>query len=165
MLTHFHLYLETPRANLGRFMHSLETSCTVYSNLRHERHGPLVGRYKAKLVEGDSYHLALSRYVHLNPVRTTAVREVPVEERLQRLRDYPWSSYRAYVGKAKPPSWLACGPIPAFCGAHAARNRRGTGHDDGVVGQQLERLRQRLKTDARLRRQQERIENALIESR
>ena len=99
MLTHFHLYLETPRANLGRFMHSLETAYTVYSNLRRERHGPLVGRYKAKPVEGDSYHLALSRYVHLNPVRTTAARRRPVEERLKRLRNYRWSSYRAYAGK------------------------------------------------------------------
>jgi hypothetical protein len=30
MLTHAHLYLETPRANLGRFMHSLETAYTVW---------------------------------------------------------------------------------------------------------------------------------------
>jgi len=71
MRTHFHLYVETPRANLGPFMHSLGTAYSVYSNLRRERHGPLVGRYKAKPVEDDSYHLALSRYVHLNPVRTT----------------------------------------------------------------------------------------------
>lgn len=124
MLTHFHLYLETSRANLGRFMHSLETAYTVYSNLRRERHGPLVGRYKAKPVEGDSYHLALSRYVHLNPVRTTAAREQPVEERQQQLRDYRWSSYRAYMGSAKAPSWLACGAILAFCGEKATEQRR-----------------------------------------
>ena len=77
MLTHFHLYLETPRANLGRFMHSLQTAYTVYSNLRRRRHGPLVGRYKAKPLEGDSYHLGLSRYVHLNPVRTAAALKRP----------------------------------------------------------------------------------------
>ena len=124
MLTHVHLYLETPRANLGRFMHSLETAYTVYSNLRRERHGPLVGRYKAKPVEGDSYHLALSRYVHLNPVRTTAARKLPVEERLQRLRDYRWSSHRAYVGSAKPPPWLMCAPTLAFCGGRRSEQRR-----------------------------------------
>jgi hypothetical protein len=86
-------------------MHSLGTASTVYSNLRRNRHGPLVGRYKAKPVEGDSYRLALLRYVHLNPVRTTAVRELPVEERLLRLRHSPWSSYRAYVGNVKPRYW------------------------------------------------------------
>lgn len=124
MLTHFHLYLETPRANLGRFMHSLETAYTVYSNLRRERHGPLVGRFKAKPVEGDSYHLALSRYVHLNPVRTTAACGLPMAERLQRLRDYRWSSYPAYVGRVTPPPWLSCDPILAFCGDRAAEQRR-----------------------------------------
>ena len=60
MLTHVHLYLETPGANLGRFMHSLNTAFTVYSNLRRNRHGPLVGRYKAKPVEGDRYHRTLT---------------------------------------------------------------------------------------------------------
>ncbi len=48
MLTHYRLCLETPQANSGRFMHSLETACTVYSNLRRQRHGPLAGCYKAK---------------------------------------------------------------------------------------------------------------------
>lgn len=124
MLTHVHLYLETPRANLGRFMHSLATAYSVYSNLRRERHGPLVGRYKAKPVEGDSYHLALSRYVHLNPVRTTAARQLPVEERLRQLREYRWSSYPAYVGSEKAPDWLACGPILAFCGKKPPQQRR-----------------------------------------
>jgi REP element-mobilizing transposase RayT len=124
MLTHFHLYLETPRANLGRFMHSLETAYTVYSNLRRERHGPLVGRYKAKPVEGDDYHLALSRYVHLNPVRTKAAQERTLEERRDLLRAYRWSSYRAYVGKATAPEWLTCGPILAHCGGRTTEQRR-----------------------------------------
>jgi hypothetical protein len=105
-------------------MHSLGTAYTVYSNLRRQRHGPLVGRYKAKPVEGDRYHRALSRYVHLNPVRTTAARKLAVEERLKRLRDYPWSSYRAYVGSDRAPDWLACGPILAFGGTTPAQQRR-----------------------------------------
>jgi len=41
----------------------------VYYNLRHGRHGHLFdGRFKAKVVEGDEYLLALTRYVHLNPI-------------------------------------------------------------------------------------------------
>ncbi len=124
MLTHFHLYLETPRANLGRFMHSLATAYTVYSNLRRERHGPLVGRYKAKPVEGDNYHLTLSRYVHLNPVRTSFARKLSVEDRVQRLSEYRWSSYQAYVGMVNVPSWLTCDPILAFCGRRPGEQRR-----------------------------------------
>jgi len=43
---------------------------TVYFNRRHGRHGHLVdGRRQAKLIEGDSCLLALSRYVHLSPVQ------------------------------------------------------------------------------------------------
>lgn len=77
MLSHYHLYLETPQANLGRFMHSLNTAYTVYGNLRRHRRGNLVGRYKAKLVEGDNYHMSLSRYMHLNPVRIGMVERLP----------------------------------------------------------------------------------------
>jgi len=43
---------------------------------------------------------------------------------LQHLRDYRWSSYRAYVGTEKAPSWLACGPILAYCGDRPAEQRR-----------------------------------------
>ena len=69
MSNHVHLVLETPRANLGRFMHRWQTAYTVYFNRRHRRVGHLVqGRYGAWLVERDAYLLRLSRYVHLNPV-------------------------------------------------------------------------------------------------
>ncbi|WP_166268866.1 addiction module toxin RelE, partial [Marinobacter caseinilyticus] len=47
------------------------------------------GRYKAILVEKDSYLLELCRYIVLNPVRAAMVR-LAVE--------WPWSSYRATAG-------------------------------------------------------------------
>ena len=76
MTNHFHLVVETPRANLGRFMHRLQTAHTVYFNRRHRRCGHLMqGRYGARLVEKDAYILRLSRYVHLNPVFTAAARK------------------------------------------------------------------------------------------
>jgi len=69
MTNHVHLVIETPDKGLSRFMQSLETGYTVYSNLRHKKSGHVFqGRYGAKLVEGDEYLLKLSRYVHLNPV-------------------------------------------------------------------------------------------------
>ncbi len=55
------------------------------------------GRYRAILVEKDTYALELSRYIHLNPVRADLVKE-PSE--------YPWSSYSAYVDGNKSWGWL-----------------------------------------------------------
>jgi REP element-mobilizing transposase RayT len=70
MTNHYHLLLETPRANLGAILHHLNTSYTNYFNKKRGRNGHLFqGRYKAILVEKDSYALELSRYIHLNPVR------------------------------------------------------------------------------------------------
>ncbi|HBA85695.1 MAG TPA: hypothetical protein DCZ95_16560 [Verrucomicrobia bacterium] len=112
MSNHFHLVLETPKGNCGRFMQSLTTAYTVYFNLRHHRHGHLVdGRYKAKLVDGEEYLLKLSRYVHLNPVWVGPVKDLPVQEKLEYLRSYRWSSYGGYMGKEKPLEYVEYGPV------------------------------------------------------
>ena len=104
MANHFHLVFETPQANCARFMHALSTAYTVYFNLRHGRHGHLLdGRYKSKLVEGDEYLLALSRYVHLNPVQVGALPKEPLAARIATLRNDPWSSYPGYIGAR--PQW------------------------------------------------------------
>ena len=114
MSNHVHLVLETPKGNCGRFMHALSTAYTVYFNLRHDRHGHLLdGRYKAKLVEGDEYLLKLTRYVHLNPVYVKGSKKLPIKERIRILRSYPWSSYRSYIGLAKPLDFVECGPVLA----------------------------------------------------
>jgi len=53
-------------------------------NLRYERTGTLwEGRYRASLVDSESYFLACMRYIELNPVRAGLVRHP---------RDYAWSS-------------------------------------------------------------------------
>ena len=83
MTNHIDLVLETPRANLSRFMHRLETAYTIYFNRRHRRSGHLMqGRYTARLVERDAYLLRLSRYAHLNPVFTAAMRSKTRGERV-----------------------------------------------------------------------------------
>jgi len=121
MTNHFHLVVETPRANLSRFMHRLQTAYTVYFNHRHHRHGHLVqGRYGASLVERDAYLLRLSRYVHLNPVFTKALRSRSVSERISLLRQYRWSSYRSYIGKDRRLAFVDYTPILATI--HAGRS-------------------------------------------
>lgn len=70
MANHYHLIVETPKANLSAFMHVLNSAYTTYFNLKRRRSGHLFqGRYKALLVDKDHYLLELSRYIHLNPVR------------------------------------------------------------------------------------------------
>ncbi|MEI6809898.1 MAG: transposase [bacterium] len=99
MPNHFHLVLETPKANLGRFMQGILTGYGVYYNRRHSRHGHVTqGRYGAKLIKGDDYLLKLSRYVHLNPVKVKGLVEKPPEELVAYLKDYPWSTYQSYIG-------------------------------------------------------------------
>ena len=112
MANHVHFIFETPEGNCSKFMHSLSTAYTVYFNRRHGRHGHLFdGRYKAKLVEGDEYLLALSRYVHLNPVKTASMEKVPIQEKIRYLRQYRWSSYPSYIGRRKALDFVSYGPM------------------------------------------------------
>ena len=114
MTNHFHLVYETPEANSSRFMQSLSTAYTVYHNVRHHRHGHLLdGRYKAKLVDRDAYLLALSRYVHLNPVQVGGLRDRPIEERMATPHRYRWSSYSSYIGAGQVLDWVEYGPLLA----------------------------------------------------
>ena len=89
MTNHYHLLVETPKANLSSFMHTLNSAYTTYFNIKRYRSGHLFqGRYKAILVDADNYFLELSRYLHLNPVRA-GMTEKP--------EDYPYSSFHAYL--------------------------------------------------------------------
>jgi len=98
MPNHYHLLLETPRANLHAILHHLNTSYTNYFNAKTGRVGHLFqGRYRAILVEKDVYALELSRYIHLNPFRANLIKDPS---------DYPWSSYLAYVERGKGWEWL-----------------------------------------------------------
>ncbi len=125
MSNHFHILLETPAANLGRFMQKITTAYAVYYNLRHQRHGHLTqGRYGAKLVEGDNYLLSLSRYIHLNPIQIGSVKNLPVAEKQQYLRKYLWSSYRSYAGLEKPMKGISCEPLLGEFGGKRAEQIR-----------------------------------------
>lgn len=98
MGNHYHLLLRTPEGNLGRSMRHFSGLFTQGYNRRLNRDGPLFrGRYKAILVDADSYLLAVSRYIHRNPLEAGIVRK---------LDSYAGSSYPAYVGKADAPAWL-----------------------------------------------------------
>ncbi len=82
MSNHFHLLLETPKANLSEFMRKFNITYTGYYNRRHDRVGHLYqGRYKSVLVDKNEYLSVLSRYIHLNPVKIKAMKKLSEPER------------------------------------------------------------------------------------
>jgi REP element-mobilizing transposase RayT len=94
MDNHYHLVVETPAGNLSRGMRQLNGVYTQLFNKRHTRVGHLLqGRYKAILIEKESYLLEVCRYVVLNPVRAKAAGKP---------EDWTWSSYRAMAALEEP---------------------------------------------------------------
>ncbi|MGH7830282.1 MAG: transposase, partial [Candidatus Binatia bacterium] len=95
---HYHLLVETPKANLSLGMRQLNGVYTQAFNRRHKRVGHLFqGRFKAILVEKEAHLLELCRYVVLNPLRVKSTKTV---------RDWKWSSYRATAGLQAVPEFL-----------------------------------------------------------
>jgi len=100
MTNHYHLLIETPKANLGRIMRHVNGIYTQRYNRLKQTDGPLFrGRFKSVLVDQDAYLLQLSRYIHRNPVETK-------KNMANNPQDYTWSSYPAYVNAVKCPEWL-----------------------------------------------------------
>jgi len=100
MDNHYHLLIETIEPTLSKGMRHINGVYTQWYNRTREkrRFGHLFqGRFKAILVDKDSYLLELCRYLVLNPVRAKMVEDAG---------DYPWSSYRATTGYYPPPDWL-----------------------------------------------------------
>jgi putative transposase len=53
-----------------------------------------------------------------------AAGEEVVQARLRRLREYRWSSYRAYVGRETRPEWLSCEAVWARMGGRKGERQR-----------------------------------------
>jgi putative transposase len=94
MDNHYHLLVETPDGNLSYGMRQLNGVYTQRYNRTHHTVGHLLqGRYKAIVVEKDTYLLEVSRYMVLNPVRAQLV-TYPWE--------WNWSSYLTTASIRKP---------------------------------------------------------------
>jgi len=108
MENHYHLLLETPRGNLAQILHHINGAYATYFNIKRRRSGHLFqGRYRAILVEKDTYGQELSRYIHLNPVRAGLV---------ETSAQYPWASYPFYIGLKEKPSWVTTEFILGYFG-------------------------------------------------
>ena len=100
MGNHYHMLIETPRANLPIGMRHLNGCYARWFNKRWGRVGHLFqGRYSAELVEKHAYLLELIRYIALNPCRT----QPPL---CRTPEEYPWSNYPVLLGLAPKPAWL-----------------------------------------------------------
>ncbi|MBN2515163.1 MAG: transposase [Deltaproteobacteria bacterium] len=98
MSNHYHLLIQTPKANLSRCMRHINGVYTQRFNKTHACDGPLFrGRYRSILVDFDSYLLELVRYIHRNPVRAGIA---------DTMDKYPWSSHQGYLSDAKKWDWL-----------------------------------------------------------
>ena len=107
MSNHYHLLVRTRRANLSRFVQRLNTSYALYYRYKHDCPGHIFqGRYTSKLVDGDTYLLRLTRYIHLNPVKTVDAEKLDLKERIARLSSYRWSSYPGYVSSTRVLPWV-----------------------------------------------------------
>jgi putative transposase len=84
-----HLLIETARPNLSLTMQGFNTVYTKYFNGVHNTSGHVFqGRYKALVVDKEHYLTEMTRFVHLQPLRSG------LKERPWR---YQWSSCAAYV--------------------------------------------------------------------
>jgi len=94
MPNHYHLLVETPRANLDDAMQRLNGTYALRFNRHHERTGHLFqGRYGSTLITDDDYALTVVRYIAANPVQAGLCAGP---------EDWPWSSA----------GWQATPPAP-----------------------------------------------------
>lgn len=91
MNNHVHLLTTPPEIGaLARLMQKLGRGYVGQFNARHRRTGTLwEGRYKASLVDSESYVLHCHRYIELNPVRARMTDDPTT---------FPWSSCASHCG-------------------------------------------------------------------
>ncbi|WP_435005378.1 REP-associated tyrosine transposase [Tundrisphaera lichenicola] len=115
MTNHLHILLRTPRLNLSRGMQTFLSRYALWAARHRRRPGHLFqGRYKAQMIEDESYYWTVSRYIHLNPVRAGLV---------PRPEAWAWSTYPGYIDPARRRPWVAHQVLlNAWEGEHGGRD-------------------------------------------
>jgi len=118
---HIHVVLKTPQPNLAQGMQNFLSSYANAWARRHRFVGHVFqGRYRAELVEDETYLWSVTRYVHLNPVRAGLVAEPGA---------WSWSSYAGYAHRRSRLDWVAYDELlasweGAFGGSDASSSYR-----------------------------------------
>jgi len=98
MPNHIHLLLKFLESNMPDVMKALLQRYAMYFNKKYQRRGHVFcGAYRSALCFDDSYLLAASLYIHLNPVRSKLV-EKPM--------DYRWSSCALFLNEVKKETFV-----------------------------------------------------------
>lgn len=92
MDNHVHLLLREVSESISMAIKRISSSFVYWYNQKYNRCGHLFQeRYKSEAIESESEFLTVLRYIHQNPVKAGIVKG---------MEQYPWSSYREYVGRA-----------------------------------------------------------------
>jgi putative transposase len=142
MDNHVHLLLTPPAVGAtSQLMQKLGRQYVGEFNARHQRTGTLwEGRYKACLVDSETYVLRCYRYIDLNPVRAHITDE-PLR--------FPWSSAAAHGGRhtdallAPHPAYIALGETNSERGAAYGAILREAITDDELLAIRMHLQQQR----------------------
>ena len=108
MPNHFHLILKQKVENgIVKFMQKLGTGYANYFNKKYKRVGGLFqGKFKAVVIEKESYFEHISFYIHANPLKYlgSPTSETSEISEILFLEKYRWSSFLDYIGKKNFPS-------------------------------------------------------------
>lgn len=125
MTNHFHFLLTTPEGNLSEFMRHFNISYTSAFNRRYRRVGHLYqGRYKAFLIDADDYLLEVSRYIHLNPIRSEILSEMSVEEKWNALMGDKTNSLLGYFSLSKRKDYIDYTTVLGYMGGDNHKGRK-----------------------------------------
>jgi putative transposase len=117
MPNHIHLLIRPGKDNLDQFMRDLFGRYATRFNRRYERKGHLFGSpFRQAIVLDDAYLLAVSLYIHLNPVRAGLVTEPG---------SYRFSTSRLYTTSASTNSFVTPNPVLSLLSqTHDERRRK-----------------------------------------
>lgn len=94
MNNHVHLVVGSNGADISKIMHCINFKYARYFNTLHKRHGHLFqDRFKSKIVKDNRYLIALSAYIHNNPLDVRGYEDNP--------QGYYYSSLAIYLGLRK----------------------------------------------------------------
>jgi len=118
MTNHIHLTVRDDRGTLSKTLHLLNGVYAKRFNHKHNRTGHLFERrFWSSAIDSEAYLTQCVAYVHRNPLEAGLV---------NRLGDYPWSSYPSYLGLRSSPHFLDTAIVLDHYGSDRARMRADT---------------------------------------
>ena len=109
MNNHYHLLIRSPEVPLHKIMARINRRYSDYYSKKYHHVGRIYEkRYYSKEAYGPHAVLAVSSYIHRNPIDT----KVPMVENLA---DYPYSSFPLYSSPGGvPPKWMDLELLPTL---------------------------------------------------